>query len=524
VWAAAKTATAIRARLGRSDSCPPELAEAVAALQDLACRLVSPADAAARLDQLRSLQDGLAVTVQVMRNGPYLVTNAPRLTDYLGSARHLAPQLALCRCGASAIKPLCDGSHARIGFTDAKDPNRVPDRRDAYDGQQLTIFDNRGICQHSGFCSDRLATVFRAGAEPFVAPSGGRMDEVIRAVRDCPSGALSFAVDGVEARDQADRHDTREPGIEVTKDGPYRITGKIPLTDAEGNPAARTAGSSLEHYALCRCGHSQNKPFCSGMHWYVSFQDPVPAPGHEPTLFEWAGGQPGVLRMTRLLYEKHVPADRLVAPAFGEMPPDQAELLADWLAEALGGPGRASAGIGMRQVVGAGSGDFSEEQRARWGMLAARAADEAMLPGDPGFRSGLASCVDWASRTALATSPGDTAEPPPVPRWDWGPAGPPPAADTGQAADDAGQAAQAAQPLPGPDQTVGFEAHVRPLFRERDRQAMSFAFDLRSYDDVVQHAADILDRLQQGSMPCDGAWPAEKVDVFSRWLHTGTQR
>jgi hypothetical protein len=178
----------------------------------------------------------------------------------------------------------------------------------------------------------------------------------------------------------------------------------------------------------------------------------------------------------------------------------------------------------MRQVVGAGSGDFSEEQRARWGMLAARAADEAMLPGDPGFRSGLASCVDWASRTALATSPGDTAEPPPVPRWDWGPAGPPPAADTGQAADDAGQAAQAAQPLPGPDQTVGFEAHVRPLFRERDRQAMSFAFDLRSYDDVVQHAADILDRLQQGSMPCDGAWPAEKVDVFSRWLHTGTQR
>jgi uncharacterized Fe-S cluster protein YjdI len=220
VWAAAKTATAIRARLGRSDSCPPELAEAVAALQDLACRLVSPADAAARLDQLRSLQDGLAVTVQAMRNGPYLVTNAPQLTDYLGAARRPAPQLALCRCGASAIKPLCDGSHARIGFTDAKDPERVPDRRDTYAGQQLTIFDNRGICQHSGYCTDRLAAVFRQGGEPFVTPSGGRMDEIIRAVRDCPSGALSYGVDGKEARGDTDHHGIRQPAIEVTRDAP----------------------------------------------------------------------------------------------------------------------------------------------------------------------------------------------------------------------------------------------------------------------------------------------------------------
>ena len=52
----------------------------------------------------------------------------------------------------------------------------------------MTILDNRGICQHSGFCTDRLATVFRTAQEPFVAPSGGRLDEIIRAVRDCPSG------------------------------------------------------------------------------------------------------------------------------------------------------------------------------------------------------------------------------------------------------------------------------------------------------------------------------------------------
>ena len=66
------------------------------------------------------------------------------------------------------------------------------------------------------------------------------------------------------------------PAIEVTKDGPYRVTGGIPLDDAEGEDVSRDDGASLEHYALCRCGHSQNKPFCSGTHWYVDFHDPVP--------------------------------------------------------------------------------------------------------------------------------------------------------------------------------------------------------------------------------------------------------
>ena len=70
---------------------------------------------------------------------------------------------------------------------------------------------------------------------------------------------------------------------------------------------------------------------------------------------------------------------------------------------------------------------------------------------------------------------------------------------------------------------MSFAAHIKPLFRERDRQSMSFAFDLWSADDVRGHATDILKRLQDGSMPCDGAWPAAKIEVFQRWTETGMQ-
>ncbi len=68
---------------------------------------------------------------------------------------------------------------------------------------------------------------------------------------------------------------------------------------------------------------------------------------------------------------------------------------------------------------------------------------------------------------------------------------------------------------------MSFAAHIKPLFRERDRQSMSFAFDLGSGDDVRGRAADILRRLEEGSMPCDGAWPAAKIGVFKRWIDTG---
>jgi hypothetical protein len=71
------------------------------------------------------------------------------------------------------------------------------------------------------------------------------------------------------------------------------------------------------------------------------------------------------------------------------------------------------------------------------------------------------------------------------------------------------------------DGPPGFEAHIKPMFRERDRRAMQSRFDLWLYDDVSQHADRILSRLQDGSMPCDGSWPPAQIELFGRWVEGG---
>lgn len=522
----ATRATTLRVTV--NETAPPQLLEATAALQDLALRDAEsdgPEAHAATLGELRDLQDELEVAIEPAKDGPYLVTNARRLTDWLGCDYAAAPQLALCRCGQSQIKPYCDGSHARIGFSDEKSDDRVPDHRDTYVGQQVTILDNRGICQHSGYCTDRLATVFRLREEPFAHPSGGRMDEIIRAVRDCPSGALSYAIDGVEARADVDHHDCREPTIEITKDGPYRITGAVTLRNPDRSDVPRNEGASREHYALCRCGQSQNKPFCSGMHWYVDFHDPVSEPERTPTMFEWAGGLPALTRMTRLFYEKYVPQDPMLAPLFADMSADHPQRVAAWLGEVFGGPPAYSGRYGgysrmLSQHLGK---QITEEWRGRWVRLLLQSAREAGLPNDAEFRSAFQSYIEWGSRLAVDNSQTDSRPPEhmPMPRWDWNTgAGPPGSRISALAAPESQQADQPVA-LPAADEPVGFEQHIKPLFRARDRSSMQFAFDLWSHDDVAAHADAILKRLQNGTMPCDGAWPGERIDVFQRWVESG---
>ncbi len=204
------------------------------------------------------------------KNGPFLyITDfTPQkiqgLSNSKGESCSHATYAALCRCGGSVEKPFCDGTHATIGFADRKETDGHLDRRMNYEAVKITIHDNRGICSHAGFCSDGLPAVFKLGEEPWIDPEGASVEEIIETINKCPSGALSYSIEGVEHRDQG-----RDPAVVVSKDGPYFVTGGISVMGFE----PRAEAVSTEHCTLCRCGSSKNKPFCDGEHWNIGFVD-----------------------------------------------------------------------------------------------------------------------------------------------------------------------------------------------------------------------------------------------------------
>ncbi len=68
---------------------------------------------------------------------------------------------------------------------------------------------------------------------------------------------------------------------------------------------------------------------------------------------------------------------------------------------------------------------------------------------------------------------------------------------------------------------ASFAQDIRPLFRDSDIQRMSFAFDLSRYEDVKDNATAIAERLSDGSMPCDGPWPEDRIALFRQWMNEG---
>ena len=213
-------------------------------------------------------------------NGPYYLINdrEPKIVENLqnskGEPLSTVRGVALCRCGASNNKPFCDGTHATIGFSsENKDATTTPDggnvirdKRKNYVGKKITIHDNRRICSHAAECVNNLSSVFKLNSRPWIDADGATAEEIINTIRKCPSGALSYSIDGVEYRDQNER----SPMVTVSKDGPYLITGAIELI---GDNIRFGDGASKEHYTLCRCGVSNNKPFCDGMHKVINFKD-----------------------------------------------------------------------------------------------------------------------------------------------------------------------------------------------------------------------------------------------------------
>lgn len=194
------------------------------------------------------------ISIRANKNEPYTVEGASRIKSSQGDIIPVDLYTNVCRCGKSRNKPFCDKTHIEYGFSSRKLEGRQPDRVDKYEGKHITIYDNRGVCSHRGHCTDNLPTVFKQGVEPWIDPDGADPKEIARVIRMCPSGTLSYEWNGTRYIQWE-----QNPLLRFHKNGPIEVEGSIELRDEEGSTPP-----TMDHYTLCRCGGSKNKPFCDG--------------------------------------------------------------------------------------------------------------------------------------------------------------------------------------------------------------------------------------------------------------------
>lgn len=173
-----------------------------------------------------------------------------------GESERIEGTTLLCRCGASGNKPYCDNSHRDIAFdgTETAPTDDYVDRAKELGGRTITVFDDRSICEHAGFCGNQVTNVWKLtkNEDTLDGADEGLMTAMIE---HCPSGALTYAVGG----DFVEVSHPQE--IRVVDDGPLWVTGGVPVERSDGEPF-----ESRNRMTLCRCGASSNKPLCDGSH------------------------------------------------------------------------------------------------------------------------------------------------------------------------------------------------------------------------------------------------------------------
>lgn len=229
-----------------------------------------------------SALQGTQVSVTISKDGPYLVSGGVPLgilsigTDAQGGSDRwvegrsfsVQTQYALCRCGRSANKPFCDGSHARVGFEGTETASREPYFRQAQrmDGPTMALTDAKSLCAFGRFC-DPHGQVWNQVER---TDDAGVRANFVRQVGDCPSGRLV----AWDLRTGEPVEPELPISIGVIEDPAQRCSG--PLWLRGGIPVVSADGFHYEvrnRVTLCRCGQSKNKPFCDGTHAAIKFHD-----------------------------------------------------------------------------------------------------------------------------------------------------------------------------------------------------------------------------------------------------------
>ena len=225
-------------------------------------------------------QTKTAPRVEVTENGPYHVCGSlPLTTTTIGanapgdSVEWIAgdrltqdDEYWLCRCGHSKTKPFCDGTHQQVGFDGTETASRAPylEQAKRLQGPGYTLTDVNALCATARFC-DPNGTVWKQIGQ---ADQSAQRENLIRQSCACPSGRLVVWDDATGKPIEP----THEPSLAAIDDpaedclGPLWLRGGVQLTAADGHDY-----EVRNRMTLCRCGASNNKPFCDGMHLKIRF-------------------------------------------------------------------------------------------------------------------------------------------------------------------------------------------------------------------------------------------------------------
>jgi CDGSH-type Zn-finger protein len=218
----------------------------------------------------------------VRKNGPYFVAGKlPLAKEYIVTDDEGMPVAwsagekflenashSLCRCGHSANKPFCDGTHGRIGFdgTEAASKKNYQEMSSKFTGPELLLTDARDLCSSAHFCHRAGGTWVLVGRSSNPEAKATAIEQAC----NCPSGRLvawdKATGEPIEPDFAPSISIIEDPGKNVS--GPLWVRGGVSIESADGEQY-----EIRNRITLCRCGRSLNKPFCNGAHVITGFDD-----------------------------------------------------------------------------------------------------------------------------------------------------------------------------------------------------------------------------------------------------------
>jgi len=220
--------------------------------------------------------------IKIIKNGPYVVTGNVPLDKKIvipdenglplkweeGQKYPDKESYNLCRCGKSKNKPFCDGTHASIDFngTETADNEKYINDANVISGPDLNLTDNIKFCSGASFCK-------RAGGTWKLTENSDDKELKELAIEEscnCPSGRLiAWSKDmKIQFENDSTKSISLEENLIKKVSGPICVKGGIKIEGADG-----IKYEERNRIALCRCGHSCNKPFCDGTHIKEQFND-----------------------------------------------------------------------------------------------------------------------------------------------------------------------------------------------------------------------------------------------------------